>query len=366
MPLVLYRKYRPQNFFEIIGQEPIVMTLTNQIRQGRAGHAYLFSGPRGLGKTSLARILAKAVNCQNRKDPEFEPCNQCSSCQEIIQGRSLDLVEIDAASNRGINEIRELKERVRFAPVRDRYKVFIIDECQMLTPEAFNALLKTLEEPPRYVIFILATTEIHKVPRTIISRCQRFDFNKVGFDQIAERLKKITEKEKIKIEDEVLKTIAARSGGCVRDAESLLSQVLSLDEKEITAAQAEIVLPSSQSNLIIEFVELIFKKDDQKAVSFLNQIVEEGIDLEQFTKDLIEFLRKILLTKIQVDEKKIFWQVDGLSKNKIQKLAQEIEIKKLVEIIEEFIQTQLSLADAEIPQLPLELAVIRLVNNNGK
>ncbi|MGC9048806.1 MAG: DNA polymerase III subunit gamma/tau [Patescibacteria group bacterium] len=362
--MVLYRKYRPQTFSEIIGQENIIKTLENEIKQDKIAQAYLFTGPRGLGKTTVARLVAKAVNCENRKKGQSEPCNQCFNCQAIMRGHFLDLIEMDAASQTGVDNVREnIIASTRIPPSRGKYKVFIIDEVHMLSIAAFNALLKTLEEPPSYIIFILATTEIHKVPETIISRCQRFDFVKVDLEKIVKRLENIAALEKIKIAPEALQTIAQRSEGCVRDAESLLSQVMALDEKEITIEQAEIVIPLTKLNLIIEFAEKIFKKNKKEAISQINQLLEEGIDLEQFTKDLVEFLRKILLVKIGIDEKKILIYFDSVTKNKIQELVKSIEIKKLVEIVEEFILVQQGLSYAEIPQLPLELAVIKVCSD---
>jgi len=234
MAWVLYRKYRPQKFSEFVGQEHIVKTLTNAISSGLISHAYLFYGPRGSGKTTIARLFAKAVNCQNRKGGDFEPCNQCFSCKEISEGRAVDLIEIDAASHRGIDEIRDLREGIKFAPTRLKYKVFIIDEAHQLTKEAANALLKTLEEPPSHAIFILATTEIHKMIPTIISRCQRFDFRKLTVPEILKKLEIICQKEKIKIEKVALELIAQNAQGSMRDAESLLDQVsTSFDKKEI-------------------------------------------------------------------------------------------------------------------------------------
>ena len=224
--LVLYRKYRPKTFSEIIGQEHVVQTLTNAISSGMISHAYLFSGPRGNGKTTIARLLAKAVNCQNRKNGEFEPCNKCSSCLEIMENRSMDLIEIDAASHRGVDEVRELRDGIGFVPTKSKYKVFIIDESHQLTKEASNALLKTLEEPPAHAIFILATTEIHKMIPTIISRCQRFDFRKLTIPEIIKRLEIIAKKEEVKVEKAALELIAIAASGSIRDAESLLDQAL--------------------------------------------------------------------------------------------------------------------------------------------
>ncbi len=297
--MVIYRKYRPQTFAEIIGQENIIKILENEIKQDKIAHAYLFTGPRGLGKTTVSRLIAKAVNCENRKTGQSEPCNKCSNCLNITKGRFLDLIELDAASQTGVDNVREnIIAYSRIPPTRGKYKVFVIDECHQLSTSAFNALLKTLEEPPAYVIFILATTEIHKLPETIISRCQRFDFTKVGLDKIVDRLKRIIKKEKIKVDGQILKTIAYRSEGCVRDAESLLGQILALDGKKISIEEASLVIPPAQTNLVIEFVSLIFNKDDKGAVNMINRLLGEGTNLEQFITDLIEFLRKILLAKV--------------------------------------------------------------------
>jgi DNA polymerase-3 subunit gamma/tau len=227
MSLVLYRKYRPQVFADVVGQEHIVQTLTNAVSSGIISHAYLFSGPRGSGKTTVARLLAKSLNCQNRKEGEFEPCNKCSSCLEIMENRSLDLLEIDAASHRGIDEMRELRDGIKFAPAKSKYKIFIIDESHQLTKEAANALLKTLEEPPSHAIFILATTEIHKMIPTIISRCQRFDFRRLTLPEIVKKLEFVAKKEGVKTDKAALELIALSAAGSIRDAESILGQVLS-------------------------------------------------------------------------------------------------------------------------------------------
>ncbi|MBL7141846.1 DNA polymerase III subunit gamma/tau [Patescibacteria group bacterium] len=236
----------------------------------------------------------------------------------------------------------------------------ISSNCHMLSISAFNALLKTLEEPPEYVIFILATTEIHKLPETIVSRCQRFDFAKVDLHKIVKRLEKIVKAEKIKVDDKILKTIAVRSEGCVRDAESLLNQILALDSKEITFEEVTLVIPPTQTNLIIEFLELIFRKDDTQAIKMVNQLISEGVNLEQFVTDLIEFLRKIILTKVEAINDDLYWQQDDLTQKKIKDLSKKAEIKQLVKIIEEFIQTKTQFGYSEIPQLPLELAVLKI------
>jgi len=370
--LVLYRKYRPQTFVEIIGQEHIVQTLTNAICSGMISHAYLFSGPRGSGKTTLARLLAKAVNCQNRKEKEFEPCNKCSSCLEIMQGNSIDLIEIDAASNRGIDEIRELRDGIKFAPIKSKYKVFIIDECHQLTKEAVNALLKTLEEPPAHAIFILATTEIHKMITTIISRCQRFDFRKLTVPEIIKRLETILEKEGVKIEKSAIELIALNSEGAIRDAESLLDQVLSfsgtLTNKEIKAETIKDLLGIVETRMIEQFCDFLFNKKISETINFLNEIQEKGSDLQEFTKALIRYLRQGLILKLTgVGEQSSF--ILGLTKEELQKLEKQVSLLKteeLCKILNLFLETESKIKYSSIPQLPLELAIveaIELLNN---
>jgi len=368
MSLVLYRKYRPQTFAEIIGQEHIVQTLTNAIASGMISHAYLFSGPRGSGKTSVARILAKAVNCQNRKNSQFEPCNKCNSCLEIMEGRSLDLIEIDAASHRGIDEVRELRDGTRFFPTKSKYKVYIIDESHQITKDAANALLKTLEEPPAHAIFVLATTEIHKMIPTIISRCQRFDFRKLTLSEIIRRLEIITEKEKAKIEKSALELIALNSGGSLRDGESLLDQVLiftgTLDKKdEIKAEDIKDLLGLVEINLVSRFCDLIIEKKASQAIQFLNEIADKGSDLQEFTKALINYLRQTLILQITgvIDSTTGNPIVTGLTREEFQKLQNQASALKEVElrnILNLFLEAENKMKYSPIPQLPLELAII--------
>jgi DNA polymerase-3 subunit gamma/tau len=359
--LVLYRKYRPQFFSEIIGQGHIVQTLINAISLEMVSHAYLFFGPRGSGKTTLARILAKAVNCQNRKEKFAEPCNQCLSCLEIMQGNSIDLIEIDAASNRGIDEIRELKDGIKFTPTKSKYKVFIIDEAHQLTKEAANALLKTLEEPPIHVIFILATTEIHKMSSTIISRCQRFDFRRLTIEEIIKRLEIILKKEDLKIEKRALELIALNAGGSIRDAESLLDQILSFSEatknkKEIKIEDIKDLLGIVELELISQLCDFIFEKKAAEAINFLNEINERGSDWQEFIKTLINYLRQGLILKIIGSE-----AIIGLNREELEKLQKQIvnlkeeEIKKIINF---FLEAENKIKYSSISQLPLELAIL--------
>ena len=364
MNLVLYRKYRPQSFSEIIGQEHIVQTLTNAVSQEMISHAYLFSGPRGSGKTTIARLLAKAVNCRDRKENQFEPCNKCSSCLEAKEGRLLDLIEIDAASHRGIDEIRELREGIKFAPNKEKYKVFIIDESHQLTREAANALLKMLEEPPAHAIFILATTEIHKMIPTIISRCQRFDFRKLSLGEIVKRLEIISQKEKVKIDKSALELIALNSGGAIRDAESLLDQTLTFSGAlngggSIKAEDIKDLLGITDINLISQLVDFLAEKKGEQAVRFLNEIFEKGNDPQEFAKALINYLRQALIIKINPDPMNPV--IIGLTKEeqeKLQSQSAKFQTSELHQILNLFMDAENKMRYSSIPQLPLELAIV--------
>ncbi len=363
---MLYRKYRPQTFAQVVGQEHVVKTLKGALSTGRIGHAYLFTGPRGTGKTTLARIFAKALNCKARTTQPITnqfshgftalqvntkniPCDKCEACLAISENRSMDLIEIDAASNRGIDEIRNLKESALVAAPSGGYKVFVIDEVHMLTKDAFNALLKILEEPPSHVVFVLATTEPHKILPTVLSRVQRFDFRRLTPSQIFTKLEEVAKAEKINIEDEGLKAIAVSSDGALRDAEVSLSKLRSHQGK-ITVDDVTNALGLVPFRYHPEFMGYLVANDKISALKFIQRIHESGVDLEHFTKDFIEYLRKVLMFKINpatltaVGEEPVAdWQIDGV---------------KVIKMINLFTSARNEIKTSPVVQLPLELAVI--------
>jgi len=354
----LYRKYRPKNFSEVIGQKHIVQTLSNAVKNGRVGQAYLFTGPRGTGKTSIARILAKTINCTDRKGADT--CEKCQSCRFINEGRILDIIEIDAASNTGVDNIRELRETVAMPPTSLKFKVYIIDEVHMLSSGAFNALLKTLEEPPVHVVFILATTEIHKVPDTIISRCQRFDFARLPMNSIIEKLSLIAKNEKIKIDKEALEMIALSAEGGMRDAESLLGQVIALEDKNITLKEVEEIIGATDRKSAAEVAEAILESDSSLAIEKINSLLEDGRDLAVFNKSLVNYLRQLMLLKINPALKSHFsYEITSEQIKKMLSQAEKAELPKIILAISLLLEAQNKIGSAVLPQLPLEIAVIR-------
>lgn len=304
MYTVLARKWRPQIFEDLVGQQTVTRTLENAIKEGRIHHAFLFAGPRGVGKTTCARILAKALNCNSSSGPVIRPCGECPSCQDISASRSMDVLEIDGASNRGIDEVRELRDSAKYQAIRDRYRIFIIDEVHMLTTEAFNALLKILEEPPSHVFFIFATTEKHKVPATIASRCQVFDFKRITDSILMQRLSHITKEEGIKISDRSLQMIASASEGGLRDALGLLDQVVAFSGMKVKEDEVESVLGLVNFDAMIELGQSIAKGDSAAVLLMLDRIAEYGIDYKEFYKELLNFYRNLFLIRFSSEAAK--------------------------------------------------------------
>lgn len=356
--MALYHTHRPQNFDSVIGQKHIVETIQNQILQNKVAHAYLFSGPRGVGKTTTARILAKAVNVPLIKGTP-EPDNNDPIAIEINEGRCIDVIEIDAASHTGVDNVRQnIIENAQFKPTKCAKKVFIIDEVHMLSTAAFNALLKTLEEPPEHVLFILATTELHKLPVTIVSRCQRFQFKKVPQDIMAEHLQTIAKAEKVEIDAEVLKRIANKSEGCVRDGISLLDQVLSSGSKKITAEDVAFVLPKTHTESQIAFLSALIKKDTAGSFDVLSQIAEQGIHIQLFAEDVLHLARAIMVSQVDASfiERELDLGQDQLTTFKA--CAEAIQPTELVRLIDLLLKRAAQIKSSPTPELPLEMLII--------
>jgi DNA polymerase-3 subunit gamma/tau len=360
----LYQKYRPKQFTDLVGQDHIRTTLLNELVAKAPSHAYVFSGSRGVGKTTTARIVARAVNCL--QSTNGEPCNTCENCSTILAGKALDIIEIDAASHTGVDHVREnIIENARVAPTRLPWKVFIIDEVHMLSTSAFNALLKTLEEPPSHTMFILATTELHKVPATILSRCEQFQFKRVSYTHVVERLAEVAQKEGVMVDRPVLEAIARRSEGAMRDAESLLGQVLSLHDTHVTAEMAEIILPSAHTQELLVLFEEIVRLRVADAIEHVTRLVDAGVQIHEFNKELIEFLRSVLLYRVQ----KSLVPLENLNLHAEQlqplsELAGELSVTHIARMIEVFLVAGEQYKTAAIPQLPLELAIVKVCDTH--
>lgn len=357
MHKALYRAYRPQTFKDVVGQEHIIRTLKNQIQNNNVGHAYLFCGTRGTGKTSTAKIFARALNCQNSVDEE--PCNECAVCKDILSDNIMDVIEIDAASNNSVDDIREIRENVKYTPAKCKYKVYIIDEVHMLSQGAFNALLKTLEEPPSYVIFILATTEPHKIPATILSRCQRFDFKRVTVKDMSTRMKEICDDVNVVVDDRALNLIARNSQGALRDALSILDQCMSFSENDIEYKDVVDLLGTVNIEQLFEMAEYVIKEDTKKCLEILNEFVVWGKDIKNLIDDLIDHFRNLMVCKVSSDLDEIISLPEEIvGQLKVQ--ASTIEVNDIIRILNILSTTQDAIKVSSNPRVLAEVSIMKL------
>jgi DNA polymerase III subunit gamma/tau len=357
--LVLARKYRPQQFAELVGQEHVVQTLRNAIQSGRVAHAFLFTGIRGVGKTTAARLLAKALNCERAPAPTPDPCDECSNCQEIRASRSVDVAEIDGASNRGIDSIRELTDSVRYLPIKSRFRVYIIDEAHMVTREGFNALLKTLEEPPPHVKFVFATTAVEKFPETIVSRCQRYDFKRIPLSRIKHELERIAVHEKVSLTDAALFAIAREGQGSMRDAESLLERMIAFSDLTVDDAKVGEILGIADRKTLFTTADAVLAHDPKSALEIVDRIYESGRDLERFSRDLLEHLRNLVVTKLGADGSILV----GVPPDEITELRRQAGLAERTELDRLFRIARLGdedLGRSSVPRLVLEMTIVRM------
>ena len=351
----LYRVYRPQRFEDVAGQEHIITTLRHAVEEDRIAHAYLFCGPRGTGKTTIAKLLAKAINCTG----EVKPCDECENCKEITLGNHPDVIEIDAASNNGVDEVRNLIEKVKYAPTQGKYKVYIIDEVHMMSTGAFNALLKTLEEPPAHVLFILATTEPHKILPTIISRCQRFDFTKLSQEDMIHRMKEVIEQENYQCDDDALQMIAKLADGGMRDALSILEQCLAYNDQHLTVQDVNHIYGIVSLEKKIDFLKILLSKDMQKALSLLDEMKVNGIDIKRLTLDLVDILKDIVIYKNTQDTDILF----VLSQYYIDMIAPYITCEECFEFIDILMEASEKYAKVIQPSIYFELSILKICNH---
>lgn len=357
MHKALYRAYRPQTFKDVVGQEHIIRTLKNQIQNNNVGHAYLFCGTRGTGKTSTAKIFARALNCQNSVDEE--PCNECEVCKDILSDNIMDVIEIDAASNNSVDDIREIRENVKYTPAKCKYKVYIIDEVHMLSQGAFNALLKTLEEPPSYVIFILATTEPHKIPATILSRCQRFDFKRVTVKDMSTRMKEICDDVNVVVDDRALNLIARNSQGALRDALSILDQCMSFSENDIEYKDVVDLLGTVNIEQLFEMAEYVIKEDTKKCLEILNEFVVWGKDIKNLIDDLIDHFRNLMVCKVSSDLDEIISLPEEIVEQ-LKDQASTIEVNDIIRILNILSTTQDAIKVSSNPRVLAEVSIMKL------
>ena len=361
MAQAYYRKWRPLDWDGVIGQDHIIRTLRNALAKNHIAHAYLFSGPRGTGKTSTARIIAKAVNCL-AEDESARPCNTCDHCKAINEGRFLDLIEIDAASNTSVDDVRSLREKINFSPTQGRYKVYIVDEVHMLSNAAFNALLKTLEEPPAHAIFVLATTEVHKIPATVLSRCQRHDFRRIPINYIQANLKKIADEEEIKVDAAALTGIARQSTGSMRDAVSLLDQLASTGD-DVTLALIKEVLGTAGSESVVSLIESILSENAGKGLAIINHALDNGSDPRQFGRQVVDYLRAVLMVKMgNMNQLEAALE----DRDRLEVFAKSFGMSTLLDALQAFDRAAQYTSIGWQPGLQLELAVTRLTQDNGK
>ncbi len=350
----LYRVYRPQTFDDVAGQEHIVTTLKHAIAENKIAHAYLFCGPRGTGKTTIAKLLAKAVNCTGKN----KPCNECDNCKQITEGMHPDVIEIDAASNNGVDEVRDLIDKINYAPTQSKYKVYIIDEVHMMTPGAFNALLKTLEEPPAHVIFIMATTEVHKILPTIISRCQRFDFTKISNEDIVKRMKVIVDKENFTCDDDALELIAKLADGGMRDALSILEQCVAYNDQHLTLEDVNAVYGLISLDKKIHLIKVLLTRDMKQALQLLDDMKTNGIDIKRLTLDLVDILKDIIIYRNTHDESILF----VLSKNYLDSIVPYISCDEAFSMIDILMDASEKYAKVINPSIYFELAILKICN----
>jgi len=358
----LYRVYRPQSFEDVVGQRHIVQTLQNALVQEKFSHAYLFSGPRGTGKTTAAKIVSKAVNCEQA--PTAEPCNECASCRGIMDGSISDVIEIDAASNNGVDEIRDIRDKVKYAPSSVRYKVYIIDEVHMLSIGAFNALLKTLEEPPPHVIFILATTEPHKIPLTIVSRCQRFDFKRISPEDSVFRMKSILSSEDIKVDDQALYEIAKAAEGGMRDALSLLDQAISYSDDVVTLEDVLLITGAVSQEFLLRITEAVYEKNTVEALDAIDKLIQNGKDPNRFLEDIIYYYRDILLYQTNPALENMFEK--AVISEEFKKLSNDLEMNQIYEIIHKLNEAQQEMKWTNHPRVLLEVLFVKLCQEQRK
>lgn len=363
MAQVLYRKWRPARFEEMVGQEHITRTLQNAIAAGRIGHAYLFSGPRGTGKTTTARLLAKATNCRHEEVSQ-RPCNKCQPCLAVNDGRFLDLIEIDAASNTGVDDIRDLREKISFSPSEGRFKVYIIDEVHMLSTAAFNALLKTLEEPPPHAILILATTEEHKVPLTIKSRCQQFTFRLLTTKEIIDRLSWLVEQEQLSIEPDVMQMIAQHAGGSLRDAESLLDQLMASPGDTISLERAQMVLGTAPEEAVSSLTEAWIQGDGSQGLAIIHAALDSGADARQFARQMVSYLRKLLI--LQTAGRDLTLDVTAEQRASLNHQAELVNREQIISALKHFNEAAVALSRNWQPNLPIELAFIEALPDSNQ